>query len=34
MNLKQIQGIEILTVIDNYTDLFLPSTDEVKIAWF
>jgi 7,8-dihydropterin-6-yl-methyl-4-(beta-D-ribofuranosyl)aminobenzene 5'-phosphate synthase len=30
IHLKQIQGVEILTVIDNYTDIFLPSTDEVK----
>lgn len=29
MYLKQIQGVEILTVIDNYMDVFLPSTDEV-----
>ena len=30
LKLKQIQGVEILTVIDNYMDVFLPSTDEVN----
>ncbi|MBL7204126.1 MAG: MBL fold metallo-hydrolase [Desulfobacteraceae bacterium] len=30
INLKTIQGVEILTVIDNYMDVFLPSTDEVR----
>lgn len=28
--LRQIDGVEIVTVIDNYTDVFLPGNDEVK----
>ena len=28
--LKQVDGVEILTVIDNYMDVFLPDKDEVK----
>ncbi len=28
--LKQVDGVEILTVIDNYTDVFLTDSDEVK----
>ena len=28
--LKSVDGVEILTVIDNYTDVFLPSSDGVK----
>lgn len=30
INLKPVEGIELLTVIDNYIDVFLPSTDEVR----
>jgi 7,8-dihydropterin-6-yl-methyl-4-(beta-D-ribofuranosyl)aminobenzene 5'-phosphate synthase len=28
--LKSVEGVEILTVIDNYIDVFLPESDEVK----
>lgn len=28
--LKSVDGVEILTVIDNYIDVFLPESDEVK----
>jgi 7,8-dihydropterin-6-yl-methyl-4-(beta-D-ribofuranosyl)aminobenzene 5'-phosphate synthase len=28
--LRQVDGVEIVTVMDNYTDVFLPGNDEVK----